>query len=55
MPRINPRPKSKISFIRSHTELMRTIARRETQRNRLEIKSFVDEFEMQLRRWQARD
>jgi predicted ATPase len=40
---------------RSHTELIRTLARRETQRQSFIIQQFINEFELQLRRWQARE
>jgi predicted ATPase len=39
---------------RSETELMRTIAKKEAERESADIKVFMDELEMQLRNWQAR-
>jgi len=40
---------------RSHTEFMRLVARRETQRQDWAIQPVVYELEVQLRRWQARE
>jgi hypothetical protein len=39
---------------RSHLEVMRMIARKEAEREVGDIKIFLDEFEVQIRRWQGR-